>query len=86
MALAWILSPGSGVSVTAAMRDSTAIAKSTNACLIHASMVEPALILSATTNADVHGEHQVSSWTGCFLLNFFVNLYLHFFQDYILLT
>ena len=60
MAPAWILSPGSGVSVTAAMRDSIAIAKSMNACLILASTAEHALILSATMNADVHGEHQVS--------------------------
>ena len=70
MAPAWILSPGSDVSVTVAMRDSIVIAKSTNAYLILASMAEPALIWSATMNADVLGEHQVSSWTGSVLLNF----------------
>ena len=60
MAPAWILLPDSDVSVTAAMRDSIVIAKSTNVCLIHASMADPALIWSATMNVDVHGEHQVS--------------------------
>ena len=61
MAPAWILSPGSDVSVIVAMRDSIVIAKSTNVCLIPASTAEPALIWLATMNADVHEEHQVSS-------------------------